>query len=91
MEFVCIEAKTFEDMRMALELLKKKVEMLSQRHLPKRLDKWLDNQEVCAILHIRKYAPYCISRHEPCNLCVATVLCLTPRLTAGPIIRSRML
>ena len=52
MEFVCIEAKTFEDMRMALELLKKKVETLSQRHLPKRLDKWLDNQEVCAILHI---------------------------------------
>lgn len=31
MEFVCIEAKTFEDMRMALELLKKKVETLSQR------------------------------------------------------------
>lgn len=52
MEFVCIEAKTFEDMRIALELLKKKVETLSQRHLPKRLDKWLDNQEVCAILHI---------------------------------------
>ncbi len=52
MEFVCIETKTFEDMRMALELLKKKVETLSQRHLPKRLDKWLDNQEVCAILHI---------------------------------------
>ena len=52
MEFVCIEAKTFEDMRMALELLKKKVETLSQRHLPKRMGKWLDNQEVCAILRI---------------------------------------
>ena len=52
MEFVCIETKTFEDMCIALELLKKKVETLSQRHLPKRLDKWLDNQEVCAILRI---------------------------------------
>lgn len=52
MEFVCIEAKTFEDMRMALELLKKKVEALSQRHLPKRMGRWLDNQEVCAILRI---------------------------------------
>ena len=52
MEFVCIEAKTFEDMRSALDLLKKKVEALSQKHLPKRLDKWLDNQEVCAILRI---------------------------------------
>ena len=24
----------------------------SQRHLPKRMGRWLDNQEVCAILHI---------------------------------------
>lgn len=39
MEFVCIEAKTFEDMCMALELLKKKMEAFSHRHLPKRLDK----------------------------------------------------
>ena len=82
MEFVCIETKTFEDMRMALELLKKKVETLSQRHCP---SDWTNGWT------IRKYAPYCISRHEPCNLCVATVLCLTPRLTAGPIIRSTIL
>lgn len=52
MEFVSIEAKTFEDMVKSLELLKMKIESLSIRHSSKRMGNWMDNQETCALLRI---------------------------------------
>ena len=52
MEFISIEAKTFEDMIRSFELLKKKVERLSVRHSHKRMGDWIDNQEACNLLRI---------------------------------------
>ena len=47
MEIVNIEAGTFKEMVMSIQLLKEKLENLKGRQTLKSLDDWMDNQEVC--------------------------------------------
>lgn len=70
MEFVCIETKTFEDMCIALELLKRKWRLYLKGIYPSG---WTNGWT------IRKYAPYCAFLHVPCNPCGALVPYLIPR------------
>ena len=49
MEIVNIEAGTFKEMVMSIQLLK---ENLKGRQTLKSLDDWMDNQEVCMALNI---------------------------------------
>lgn len=52
MEIVNIEAGTFREMVMSIQLLKEKLENLKGRQTSKSLDDWMDNQEVCMALNI---------------------------------------
>ena len=52
MEIVNIEAGTFREMVISIQLLKEKLENLKGRKTSKSLDDWMDNQEVCMALNI---------------------------------------
>ena len=52
MEIVNIEAGTFREMVISIQLLKEKLENLKGRKTSKSLDDWMDNQEVCMTLNI---------------------------------------
>ena len=52
MEIVSIEAKAFERMKDTLDLLCRKMQRLRSQCQSKRLDEWLDNQDVCVFLNI---------------------------------------
>jgi hypothetical protein len=53
MEIINIEARAFEAMAVRFEQFVKRVEMLCVRK-DKKLQKWLDNQDVCLLLNISK-------------------------------------
>ena len=52
MEIINIEAGTFREMVMSIQLLKEKLESLKGNQTSKSLDDWMDNQEVCMALNI---------------------------------------
>lgn len=52
MEIVNIEIRTFEEMIHALRSCREKLESIQSVHTEKRLNEWLDNQDVCTILNI---------------------------------------
>ena len=52
MEIINIEARTFETMMQGFESFVRKVDKLWKQHGNKELSEWLDNQDVCLILHI---------------------------------------
>ena len=52
MEIINIEAGTFREMVMSIQLLKEKLENLKGNQTSKSLDDWMDNQEVCMALNI---------------------------------------
>lgn len=52
MEIINIEARTFETMMQGFESFVRKVDKLCEQHVGKGLNEWLDNQDVCLILHI---------------------------------------
>lgn len=52
MEIINIEARTFEAMMQRFEAFARKVDRLCEQHVGKELKEWLDNQDVCLILHI---------------------------------------
>lgn len=52
MEIINIEAGTFREMVMSIQLLKEKQENLKGNQTSKSLDDWMDNQEVCMALNI---------------------------------------
>lgn len=52
MEIVSIEAKAFEKMKGTLDLVCRKMQQLCIQCQSKRLDEWLDNQDVCMFLKI---------------------------------------
>jgi hypothetical protein len=52
MEIINIEKKAFETMMFRFEQLAAKVQSLCSLHDEKRMKKWYDNQEVCAMLRI---------------------------------------
>lgn len=52
MEYVIIEAQTFEAMMEHFESFVKKVEKMVKRNKSREMDGWLDNQDVCLILNI---------------------------------------
>lgn len=54
MEVVNMEASTFEAMMAGVESFARRVETLYKQHGKKRLQEWLDNQDVCEILCISK-------------------------------------
>lgn len=54
MEIVSMEASTFEAMMAGFESFARRVETLCRQHGEKRLQEWLDNQDVCEILGISK-------------------------------------
>lgn len=54
MEITNIEARTFELMMARFEHFADKVDALCRANEDKSLHKWLDNQEVCEILHVSK-------------------------------------
>lgn len=52
MEIVSIEAKAFEEMAKLLEHASGLVGDICERHKPKTMNQWMDNQEVCLLLGI---------------------------------------
>lgn len=52
MEIVSIEAGTYRAMMFHFEAFARKVDALCEPHIGKKLDEWLDNQDVCLILNI---------------------------------------
>lgn len=52
MELVIIEKKTFEEMAAKFDYFVSRVENLCRKNCDKRMNKWLDNQDVCRILNI---------------------------------------
>lgn len=52
MELVIIEKKTFEEMVAKFDYFVSRVENLCRKNCDKRMNKWLDNQDVCRILNI---------------------------------------
>ena len=52
MEIIYIEARTFEAMMTRFETFVRKVDKLCEPYVGKRLPEWLDNQDVCLLLHI---------------------------------------
>lgn len=54
MEIVCIDKRTFEELRERFGKLEEKVTEMCSPAEDLGLKKWLDNQEVCGILRISK-------------------------------------
>lgn len=52
MEIVSIERKVFESMLEDIASLTEKVGVLERKSRDRRMDKWLDTDEVCALLRI---------------------------------------
>lgn len=52
MEIVSIESKTFDEMEQAFLAFRQKLQKLCNLRPQKKMDEWLDNQEVCGILNI---------------------------------------
>lgn len=52
MEIINIDAQTFEAMLSKFENFASKMEILCRLHGNKDLSEWLDNQDVCLLLHI---------------------------------------
>lgn len=54
MEIMNVDARTWEMMMARFEAFAERVETLCRNNGDKRLQKWLDNQDVCEILGISK-------------------------------------
>ena len=52
MEIVSIERKTFEAMAAKFDRFVSRMDAICQRHGEKRMNKWMDNQDVCRMLNI---------------------------------------
>lgn len=52
MEIVSIEATAFEEMAKRLEYASRLVDDICERHKPKTMGQWMDNQEVCLLLGV---------------------------------------
>ena len=52
MELVIFEKKTFEGIVAKWESLLQQIEVLNHRHGEKKMNKWLDNHDVCRVLKI---------------------------------------
>lgn len=52
MEIVIIEKKTFEALLSGVGTLTEKVNTLYRRCGDRKINKWLDGEEVCRLLHI---------------------------------------
>ena len=51
MEIVSIERKTFEAMVAKFDRFVHRMEAICQRHGEKKMSEWMDNQDVCRMLH----------------------------------------
>lgn len=54
MEVTNVETRVWEDMLARFELFADKVEALCESHTEQRLQRWLDNEQVCLLLQISK-------------------------------------
>jgi excisionase family DNA binding protein len=54
MEVITIQSDAFNNIIDKLDSLEKKVETFYQKNASPLEDKWLDNQDVCQLLHISK-------------------------------------
>ena len=52
MEIVILEKKTFEYLLSNVQRLTEEVDSLARRCRDKRLEKWMDNRQVCEVLRI---------------------------------------
>lgn len=52
MEIVSIERKTFEAMVAKFDHFVNRMDAICLRHSEKRMNKWMDNQDVCRMLNI---------------------------------------
>lgn len=52
MNIINIEVNTFETIMKSFEVFVRKVERLCEMHIGKKINEWLDNQDVCLILDI---------------------------------------
>ncbi len=52
MEIVAIEKKTFEAMVAKFDHFVRRMDAICHRHGEKRMNKWMDNQDVCQMLNI---------------------------------------
>lgn len=58
MEVVSMEVSTFEAMIAGFESSAHRVETLCRQHGEKRLQEWLDNQDVCVEFWVYQNVPY---------------------------------
>lgn len=54
MEVITIQSDAFNNIIAKIDSLEKKVETFYQKNASPLEDKWLDNQDVCQLLHISK-------------------------------------
>lgn len=54
MEIICIEKRTFDEFRARLHELEKKFAGICRSAEDLGLKSWMDNQEVCEVLHVSK-------------------------------------
>ena len=52
MEIVSIDASTFEEMLLRVDILSRKFSVFQNRSMSNALGKWIDGQEVCMFLRI---------------------------------------
>ncbi len=52
MEIVALEKKTFEEMVAKFDRFVRRMDAIGHRHGEKRMNKWMDNQDVCRMLNI---------------------------------------
>ena len=52
MEIVSIDASTFEEMLLRVDILSRKFSVFQNRSMSNSLGKWIDGQEVCMFLRI---------------------------------------
>ena len=54
MEIVSIEKKTFEEMAARFDRFVRRMDDICKRHGEKTMNEWMDNQDVCRMLNIRR-------------------------------------
>ena len=59
MKVVIIEEKVFEDLLSSIEMFVHKFEQTLNSESEKRLGRWLDTHEVCALLNLSKRTQIC--------------------------------
>ena len=74
MEIISMDERVFNDLARRLETIEQRAERMHRAGADLRLQKWLDNQEVCALLGITKRTlqtyrengmlPHCRIRHK---------------------------